>query len=300
MGQVRPQPLGIQAHLVHADEADGGEVVVKGAQITPGVGVQPRLHQLGNDGALGLKGAGGDVHQLVQPLVEVRLVAGQVGDAGQVDGDHAHTAGGLAGAEEAAGLFPQLPQVQPQAAAHRAHVGRLHIGVDVVGEVRGSVLGGHLEEQLVVLRLRPVKVPGDGVSGNGVLEAPAVGVPLNHNLNKGPIDHVHLFFAVAVGEVHLLAPHDGGQVSQVSGHGPVQGDVGEGGLGPPAAGGVYAVDETLDALLDLLLGQVVHLDKGGQIGVKGGKCLGSRPLVLHDAQKVHHLVAQGAQVLGWG
>ena len=98
----------------------------------------------------------------------------------------------------------------------------------------------------------------------------------------------------------LLAAHDGGQVLQILGHGPVQGDVGEGSLGAPAGGGVHAVDEGLDALLDLFLGQVVHLDKGSQIGVKGGERLGACPLVLHDAQEVDHLVAQGGQVAGRG
>ena len=300
VGQVGPEPLGVEAYLIHADEADGGEVVIKASQITLCIGVQARVQQLGNDGALGLQAAGGDVHELVQPLVEVGLVLGQIGDAGQVDGDHAHTAGGLAGAEEAAGLLPQLPQVQAQAAAHAAHVGGLHVGVDIVGEVGGAVLGGHLKEELIIFRLGPVEVLGDGVGGDGVLEAPAVGIALNHDLDEGFIDHVHLFFAVAVGEVHLLAPHNGGQVLQILGHRPVQGDVGEGGLGAPAAGGVHPVDKALDALLDLLLGQVVHLHKGGQIGVKGGEGLGPRPLVLHDAQEVDHLVAQGGQVLGRG
>ena len=275
-------------------------MIVEGAQIPLGVGVEPRVQQLGDDRALGLEGPGGNVHQLVQPLVEVCLVLGQVGDAGQVDGDHTHAAGGFARAEEAARLLAQLPQVQPQAAAHGAHVGGLHIGVDVVGEVGGAVLGGHLKEELVVLGLAPVEVPGDGVGGDGVLEAPAVGVALDHDLDEGLVDHVHLFFAVPIGEVLLLAPHDGGQVGQVLGHRPVQGDVGEGSLGAPAAGGVHPVDKGLDALLDLLLGQVILLDEGGQVGVEGGEGLGSRPLVLHDAQEVDHLVAQGGQVAGGG
>ena len=45
---------------------------------------------------------------------------------------------------------------------------------------------------------------------------------------------------------------------------------------------------------------MIHLDKGSQIGVKGGERLGARPLVLHDAQEVDHLVAQGRQVTGRG
>ena len=300
MGQVLPQPLGVQAHLVHADEADGGEVVFKGAQVVFGVGVQARVHQLGDDGALHLQAPGGDVHHVVQPLIELLRRLAQVGDPGQVDGHHAHGAGGLAGAEVAAGLLPQLPQVQPQAAAHAAHVTGLHVGVDVVGEVGGAVLGGHLEQQPVVLRVGPVEVPGDGVGGDGVLEAPAVGVALGHDLDERLVHHVHFLLAVAVGEVLLLAAHDGRQVLQVLGHGPVQGDVGERRLGAPAAGGVHAEHEGLDALLDLFLGEVVHLDKGGQVGVKGAERLGAGPLVLHDPQEVHHLVAEGGQVAGRG
>ena len=38
VGQVGPEPPGVQSHLVHADEADGGEVVVKGPQIALGIG----------------------------------------------------------------------------------------------------------------------------------------------------------------------------------------------------------------------------------------------------------------------
>ena len=300
VGQIGPKPLGVEAHLVHADEADGGEVVAEGAQIPLGVGIQALLQQLGDDGALGLQAAGGDIHQIVQPLVEVGLVLGQIRDAGQVDGDHADGAGGLAGAEEAAGLLAQLAQVQTQTAAHGADVAGLHVGVDVVGEIGGAVLGGHLEEELVVLGLAPVEVAGDGVGGDGVLEAAAVGVALDHDLDEGLVHHVHFLLAVAVGEIHLLAADDGRQVLQIVGHGPVQGDVGEGRLGAPAAGGVDAVDEGLDALLDLLLAQVVHPDEGGQIGVEGGESLSTGPLVLHDAQEVDHLVAEGGQVVGGG
>ena len=300
LGQVGPEPSGVQPHLVHADEANGGKVVIKCPKITLCIGIKPRFQQLGDHSALGLEGPGGDVHQLVQPLVEVGLVLGQIGDAGQVDGDHTHAPGGLAGAKEAAGLFPQLPQVQAQAAAHGAHIGGLHIGVDVVGEIGGAVLGSHLKQEFVVLCLGPVEVPGDGVGGNGVLEATAVGVALDHDLDEGLVHHIHLLLAVPVGKVHLLAAHNGGQIFQVLGHRPVQSNIGEGGLSAPAAGRVHPIDEGLDALLDLLLTQVIRLDKGGQIGVEGGESLRSRPLVLHDAQKVDHLVAQGRQVAGRG
>ena len=299
-GHVGTDPLGVEAGLIHTHQADGGEVVVKAAQVVLGVGVETGFQQLGDDGALDFQGAGGQIHQLVQPGIEVLLVLGQVGQTGHIQRHHAHRAGGFTGAEVAAGLLAQLTQVQPQAAAHGADVGRLHVGVDVVGEVGSAVLGGHLEKQFVVLRGGPVKVPGNGVGGDGVLEAAAMGVALDHDVDKGLVDHVHLGLAVAIGEVHLLAAHDGGQILQVGGNGPVQGDVGEGRLGAPAGGGIHAEDEALDALLHFLVAQVVHLDEGGQIGVKGGEGLGAGPLVLHDAQEVDHLVAEGGQVAGGG
>ena len=109
-----------------------------------------------------------------------------------------------------------------------------------------------------------------------------------------------LNLAVLVLEGHLLAAHDGGELGQVIGDGPVQGDVGEGRLGAPAGGGVDAVDEGLHALLHRVVAQVVVLDEGSQVGVEGGEGLGAGPLVLHDAQEVDHLVAEGGQVLGGG
>ena len=49
---------------------------------------------------------------------------------------------------------------------------------------------------------------------------------------------------------------------------------------------------------DWILGQVVHLDKGCKEGIKGGKRLSAGPFVLHNAQKVHHLVAEGGKMAG--
>ena len=266
-------------------------MVVEVPQVALRVGVQPLLQKLGDDPPLRVQAPRRDVHQRVKPPVEVRLVLRQVRDSGHVDRHHADGPRALAAAEEPARLLAQLPQVQPQPAAHAAHVAGLHVGVDVVGEVGRAVLRRHLEQQLVVLRLRPVEVPGDGIGGDRVLEAPAVGVALDHDLDERLVHHVHFPLAIAVGEVHLPAAHDGGQVLQVVRHGPVQRDVAERRLRAPAARRVHAVDEALHALLDFLLRQVVHPHEGRQVGVEAGKRLGPRPLVLHDAQEVHHLVA---------
>ena len=42
MRQILSQPPGIQAHLVHADQADGGKMVIKAAKITLCIGIEPR------------------------------------------------------------------------------------------------------------------------------------------------------------------------------------------------------------------------------------------------------------------
>ena len=271
-------------------------MIIKGAEVVFGVGVKSLVKKLRDDGALNFQRACRKVHQLVKALVEVRLVACKICDTGHIDGHDADRAGAFAGAEEAAGFLAQLTQVKAQAAAHGANVGRLHIGVYVVGEVRGAVLCGHFKQQLVVLGGGPVEVTGDGVGRDGVLEASAVGVALNHDVDERLVDHCHFLDAVAVGEVLLLAADDGGHILEVCGDRPVKGDVGERSLSTPAGRSVHTEDEALYALLDLLVGQIIDLDKGGKIGVEAGKRLCARPLVLHYAEEVDHLIAQGAEV----
>ena len=53
IGQILTQPGGVQAGFVHADKADGGEVIVEASEIMLGVGIQSLVQQLGNDGPLG-------------------------------------------------------------------------------------------------------------------------------------------------------------------------------------------------------------------------------------------------------
>ena len=298
MGQVLPQPVGVQAHFVHADQADGAEVVLEGAQIPFGVGIQSRIQQFGDHGPLGLQAAGGNVHHMVQPVVEIFFIFGQIGDPGHVDGHHAHAACGFAGSEEPAGFLPQFPQIQAQPAAHAPHVAGFHIGVDVVGEVGSPVFGRHLEQQPVVLRIAPVKVLRNGIGGDRVLEAPAIGIAFDHVFDEGLVHHVHFLPAVPVGEVLFLAPHNGRNVLQIVRTGPVQGDVGEGCLSAPPAGCVDPVDEALDTLFHFFIAQVVLFHKRCQISIERGKSLGPGPFVLHDSQEIHHLVAQGGQMAG--
>ena len=102
------------------------------------------------------------------------------------------------------------------------------------------------------------------------------------------------FLAVLVAEILLFAAHNGGQLGQIPGT--TQSSVMlEKGAGCPSGWGCSPVNKRLHALFHLPIRQVVGLHKGGKVGVEGRKCLRARPLVLHDAQKVHHLVAQVAR-----
>ena len=115
--------------------------------------------------------------------------------------------------------------------------------------------------------------------------------PLDHHLDKCLVDEVHLRLTVAVGEVHGLAAHDTGLIGEVGGHRPIQRDVGKRGLRSPAAGRIDTEDEALDAVLDLVVAELVRAHEGREIGVEAGEGLRPRPLVLHDAEEIHHLVA---------
>ena len=268
VGQIFPEPFRVQPRLIHADKADRRKMILKRAEIASGIGVEAALHQLRDDRALGLERTRSNVHQLVEPPVEIRLIFRQIGDARQVDRHHADRAGRFAGAEEAAGLFAQLPQVEPQAAAHGAHVVRLHIRVDVVGEIRRAVLRRHFKEELVVFRLAPIEILGDGIGRNGILEAASVRVALDHQLDEGFVHHVHFLLALAVGERLLTAADDGRKVCHILRHRPVERDVGKRCLRTPARRRIDTVDERLHALLDLTLRQFIHADEGREIGVK--------------------------------
>ena len=271
-------------------------MVLKATEIALGIGIESAFKQLCDDGALCFERPRGDVHQLVEPPVEIRLAFGKIRDPRQVDRHNADRTGRLAGAEEAAGFFAQLPQIEPQAAAHRAHVVRLHVGVDVVGEIRRAVFGRHLEQELVVFRVSPVKILGDGIGRDGILEAASVCIALDHQLDEGFIYHVHFLLAFAIGKRLLASADDGRKICHVLWNRPVERDVGKRRLRTPARRRIDAVDERLHALLDLALRQLVCADKRGKIRIERGKRLRARPLVLHDAKKVYHLVAERGKV----
>ena len=206
-GHVSAEPLRVQAHLVHTDQADRGEVIAESSQISLRVRIQAVLEELCDNSSLGLKTAGRDIHQLIQSLVEVVLIRRKVSDAGHIDRNYADGACGLAGAKEAAGFLAQLSQVKAQSAAHGADIAGLHVRVDVVGEIGRAIFCRHLEQELIVLGLFPVKISGNGVSGDRILESSSVGVAFDHDLDEGLVHHIHFLLAVATLENGACVPH---------------------------------------------------------------------------------------------
>ena len=273
-------------------------MVAKGAEISLGVRIESLFQQLGDDISLIFEASSGNVHHSVKTSVELFFVLGQICDARQVDSNNAHRARALAATEETTRFLSEFSEVESKSAAHTSYVAWLHVAVDIVGEVRGAVLGSHLKQESVVLGVRPVEVLGDRIGRDRILETSTVGVALNHDFDKRLVDHSHLVHAVLVFEVNFFSADDTVLFRKVGRNGPVKGNVGKRSLRTPTARGVDAVDKGLQALLNLFVGEVVYLDERSKVGIEGRECLRACPFVLHDTEEVDHLVAKRRQVSG--
>ena len=181
-----------------------------------------------------MKGSRRYIHHLIQTRKKFLFIRRLVSNPWHVDGNYSYRAGTLAASKEAAGLLTQFSQIQAEAAAHASDIAWLHVAVDIVRKIWCSIFGGHFKEKPVVLCIGPVKITGNGVGRDWILEAPSVGIPLNHDLDECLVDHIHLFLAVSIGKIHLFSAYDGRQVRQVIRNGPVQRNVGKWCLGSPA------------------------------------------------------------------
>ena len=286
-------------HFVDAVDADGGEVVVEASEVALGVGVEAAVDEFVNLDAFLFQGVFAEFHQFVDAGEEAFPVAFVlVAEAGAVEGDDADGAGLFGGSEEAVAALQQFAEVELEAAAHGADHSGVQVGVDEVLEVGQAVFGGHLEEGLHDGSF-PVEVFADVVGGDGEGEDAAVSVTFCHDLDEGPVDEGHFLVEVAVGEVDGFAADEGDLRGKVGGALEVEGEVGEGGLGAPAAGDVEVEDEFLHLLLDVLVAEVVEADEGGHVGVEGAEGLRTGPFVLEGSEEVDDLTAGGGEVLGW-
>ena len=267
-------------------------MIIKVPQISSGIRIQPFIQQSGDNLPLYFKGTGGNIHHLVKALVKIFFVRRQIRNTGHIDSYHPNAACALSGAEIPACFLSQFSQIQTKPAAHGTYVAGLHVGINIIAEIRGSVFCCHFKEESVVFCVGPVKILGNRICRDRILEASSVGIALNHDLNEGLVDHIHFLLAVLIKEIHFFTAHHGRKLRQVVGHCPVQGDIGKRRLGSPAAGGIYAINKGFNTFFHFRIGQVIHFNKGGQIGVKRGESLGSRPFVLHDPEEVYHLIAQ--------
>ncbi len=266
-------------------------MIIKIPQITLRVRIEPFFQKLRYHSPLDFQGAGGNIHHPVQPSVKIILIRGQIRQTRHIDRYYAYASGAFAGTEEASRLFSQFSQIQPQSAAHAAHIPWFHIRINIVGKIWSSVFCCHFKQQPVVFVVRPVKIPGNGIGRNRILKSPSIGVPVYHRFDKRLIYHIHFFFTVFIFKIHLPAAHDRRQFRQIIRHGPIQGNIGKRSLCPPPAGRIHAINKRFNTFFHFRVSQAIHLNKRSQIGVKRRKCLCARPFILHNPKKVYHLIA---------
>ena len=55
MSHIGSEPLSVKTYLVHTNETDCREVVIKGSKVSLGVRIQTLVEKLGDNGSLGLE-----------------------------------------------------------------------------------------------------------------------------------------------------------------------------------------------------------------------------------------------------
>ena len=273
-------------------------MIVECAEISARIGIEPFVQQLRDRRSLDLERTRRDIHHLVQTVKEFLFVLRKIRDTGKINRHDADRTGALSASEKPAGLLPKFAKIEAEPAAHTADIARSHIAVNIVREVRSPVLGRHLEKKTIVLRVGPVEILRDRIRRDRVLEPASVGVAVDHDLDKRTVHQIHFFLAVLIFKFHFLAADDTVLLGEIRRHHPIKRNVGERGLRSPSARRVDAVNKGLDRLLDLFVGKIICLHKSGQIRVERGERLRTRPFVLHNAEKIDHLVAKRRQVLG--
>ena len=296
ISHVCTKPSCIQSCFIHANQTDGGKMIVKASQIALGIRIQPLIQQFSDHFSLDMQGTCGNIHQAVQTLIKFILILRQISDPWHIDGYHAHRTGAFAGTEVSSGLFTQFSQIQTQTTAHTSYIAWLHIAVNIVGKIRSSVFGCHLKEQTVVFCIGPVKFFCDGVSRNRILETSAIGISFDHGLDKRLVDHIHLLFTVFILKVHLFSANDCRKFCQIIRYSPVQCDIGKWSLCSPATWCVHTIDKGFDTFFHFRISQMVCLYERCQISIKRRKSLCTCPFILHDAKEIDHLVTQNTQV----
>ena len=181
-------------------------------------------------------------------------------EAGAVEGDHPDGPGLFGGAEEPIAAFEQFAQVKLEAAAHGPNVAGIQVGVDEVLEVGQPVARGHVEQGVGVGAV-PVEVTGDVVGGDGEGEHASISIAFRHHVDERPVDQRHFFREVPVAEIAHVATDEGIVLGYVGGAGPVEGEVGKGGLRSPPAGHIEIENKLLHALPDVAVVKVIEPDK---------------------------------------
>ena len=149
---------------------------------------------------------------MIQTCIEICFVLCQIGDAWQVNRHNANRTGAFPAAEEATALFAQFAQIKTQTAAHAAHITWFHITVNIIRKIWSTIFCRHFKQQAVVFCFRPVKIFGNRIRWNWILEATALCIPIDHNFDESFVDHVHFTLAVAISEIHIFPANDGWKI----------------------------------------------------------------------------------------
>src|SRR3989338_5629749 len=108
-------------------------------------------------------------------------------DTSGVDGNDANGAGHLGGTKEPAAAFPELLQIQLQAATHTAYVAGLQVGVNKILKIGCAIFSRHFKERQI-FRILPNKIFSDIVSRDRESKSAPFGVARDHHINKGLIN----------------------------------------------------------------------------------------------------------------
>ena len=201
-----------------------------------------------------------------------------------------------AAAEEAAGLFAQLAQIETQTAAHRANLTGFQNRIDEVLEVRQTVFGSHFEQKFGIV-IFPGEIRRHVISRNREGEYAAAPVACRHHLDEGPVDQIHLGLQIAIGKINLLSCDERNLRFQIVRANPIESQVSEWRLRSPARWDIQVVDEFLHSLAHGIVVKPIVAYIRSQVGIERTECLRAGPLVLQCSEEVDHLTEGAGKML---
>ena len=108
VSHILADPFSVKTSLIHTNKTNGGEVVVKCAEIALGVRIESFFKKLGDNSSLNLERTSGNIHHSVKSFVEVLVVFREISESGHINGNNADRACALAASKEAARFLSEF------------------------------------------------------------------------------------------------------------------------------------------------------------------------------------------------